>query len=250
LASATLHHGEEPPISGTRGSGTLFFSHCPLHCVFCQNWPISQRGVGEPIDLDALAGRMVALERRGAHNINLVNPTHYWAQIAAAVWLARRRGLTIPVLANSNGFESIDTLALLDEIVQIWMPDLKYVDADLAAKYSGSRRLPEASWKAVRWLHRRRGPLRLGPDGLAVGGVFVRHLALPGAVGQTRAAVRRMARLFGRRLTLSLMTQYFPAYKAHQDPLLHRPLHDGEKRRVRRLGRRLRLRGGWRQDDG
>ncbi len=250
LAAATAHFGEEPPINGERGSGTLFFSHCTLKCLYCQNWPISQQGVGRPLTVDALAGQMMALQRRGVHNINLVNPTHYWPPIAEAVYLARRRGLTIPVLANSSGFENVETLRLLDPVVQIWLPDVKYVSPALAARYSGSRALPEAAWRTALHLLRTYGPLRLDEHGVATGGVLIRHLVLPGGLGETRAVLRRLRRCFGRRLAVSLMTQYFPAYKAPEHSLLRRALTDREKQRAWRLARRFRITRGWRQQDG
>jgi len=249
LAVANAHFGEEPPITGEHGSGTLFFSHCTLRCIFCQNWPISQQGEGRAVTIDDLADRMLGLQRRGVHNINLVNPTHYWPQIAAAVFLARRRGLTIPVLANTSGFERVETLRLLAPIVQAWLPDLKYTSETLAGRISGSRLATRAAWRAVGFLLRTYGPLRTDERGLAIGGVLIRHLVLPGHIGQTRGVLRRLRRRFGPRVPVSLMTQYFPAYKAHDDPLLRRALTEREKRRARGLSRRFRLGRGWRQQD-
>jgi len=194
VASTAIHQGEEPPISGTCGSGTIFFSHCSLHCMFCQNWPISQKGIGGVMTIDGLADQMCHLQHRGVHNINLVNPTHYWPQISAAVYLARRRGLVIPILANSNGFENIETLRYLQETVQIWLPDLKFGSADLARQCSGVAELPEISRRAIQWLWKTQGPLKIGADGLATGGVLVRHLALPGKISETRQVLRVLKR--------------------------------------------------------
>jgi len=250
LASATVHRGEEPPISGADGSGTLFFSHCVLRCLYCQNWPISQQGVGRRLSIEEVAERMLALQKSGVHNINLVNPTHYWPQIAAAAYLARRRGLTIPLLANTSGYENIEILALLDGIVQIWLPDFKYMDRRLARRLSGRDDLPATNFRAVRYLCRKYGPLRIADNGLADGGVLIRHLVLPGQVAQSRRVLRVLTRRLGRRIPVSLMTHSFPAYKAHDDSALCRPLNRTEKRRVWRAARRFGIRQGWRQQDG
>ncbi len=250
VASTNVHRGEEPPISGEQGSGTVFLSHCTLKCVFCQNWPISQQGVGETLTVDTLADRMLRLQRQGVHNINLVNPTHYWPQIAAAVYVARDRGLTIPVLANTNGFERIATLELVSTFVEIWLPDIKYVSPRTARSISGASRLPAVAWRAVGWMLDHAGPLQIGPDGLATRGVLIRHLVLPERLDESRLVLRGIRRRFGPDVPLALMTQYFPAYRAHDKKGLQRHLHAGEKRRTERMLQRLGLRQGWRQIDG
>jgi len=250
IASVTLHHGEEPPISGTRGSGTIFFSHCTLHCLFCQNWPISRRGVGEVYRVDQLAEAMLRLQRRGAHNVNLVNPTHYWPQIAAAAYLARRRGLTIPLLANSNGFERVEVLALLTATVQIWLPDIKYLSPDMAHDLSGYRWLPAANWQAIDWLVDHYGPLHLDEKGLADAGMLIRHLVLPGRLEESRRVLYKLKRRYKNAIPISLMTQYFPAYQAVSREGLNRSLHRRERERAWRTARRLGLTRGWRQVDG
>jgi len=250
IASANVHHGEEPPISGDRGSGTIFFSHCPLHCVFCQNWPISQRGVGKAITVDALAEKMLALQKRGVHNINLVNPTHYWPQISAAAFLARRRGLSIPLLANTNGFERVETLGLVADFVDIWLPDIKYVESRAAREISGSPRIPTAAWRAVGWMLEHAGPLQVDENGIAARGVLIRHLVLPGKLEESRLVLRGIKRRFGESTAVALMTQYFPAYRAHGKKGLRRHLHRDEKQRAECMLHRLGLTQGWRQIDG
>jgi putative pyruvate formate lyase activating enzyme len=250
VASANVHHGEEPPISGERGSGTIFFSHCSLHCVFCQNWPISQKGVGEVITIDALAEKMLELQERSVHNINLVNPTHYWPQIAAAVFLARRRGLTIPVLGNTNGFERAETLELVSPFVELWLPDIKYDSARTAKSCSGAALLPHATWRAVGWMLKHAGPLQVDDHGIATRGVLIRHLVLPERLDESRLVLRGIKRRFGQRTPLALMTQYFPAYRAHDKKGLHRHLSAREKQRAERMLLRLGLAQGWRQIDG
>jgi putative pyruvate formate lyase activating enzyme len=250
LASATVHHGEEPPISGTGGSGTLFFSNCTLRCVYCQNWPISQQGVGQTVTISELADRMLGLEKRGVHNINLVNPTHYWPQIAAATALARGRGLKIPILANTSGFECEATLALLAPVVQIWLPDVKTVRARHAEEICGDRRMGGACWSALKFLVRLAGPLQIDEHGIAVRGVLVRHLLLPGGRSDTATSLRRLRRRYRGRVPVSLMTQYFPAHRAPGHTVFgHRP-RPAAQRRAWRLARALRLNRGWRQVNG
>ncbi|MDP8225495.1 MAG: hypothetical protein P9L99_19195 [Candidatus Lernaella stagnicola] len=250
LASATIHNGEEPPISGTLGSGTLFFTHCPLSCLYCQNWPISQQGVGRKMSADGLAERMLQLQRRGVHNINLVNPTHYWPQIAAAVYLARARGLRVPVLANIHGFENTETLRLLADVVQIWLPDVKTLSSRFAGEICGTPRLAVASWQTLEFLATLSGPLQVDENGLALRGVLVRHLVLPGGRSDTPRFLRRLRRRFRGRIPVSLMTQYFPAHRAHDNPVFQRPLSRPVRRRAHRLARALHLSRGWRQMNG
>jgi len=249
VASATVHQGEEPPISGWRGSGTVFFSHCSLRCLFCQNWPISQKHVGRVLTVAELAEKMLALQRRGVHNINLVNPTHYWPQIAAAVYLARKGGLRLPVLANTSGYENTSTLQQLGEVVQIWLPDVKYSSGKLAEQYSGAKDLPKTTWRALRWMVEHAGPLVVGSDGLAKSGVLIRHLVLPDNSSDTRMVLHGIKRRFDRTIPVSLLTQYFPAHRAHDQQLLARPLTNTEKESAMRMIRRLELTGGWRQAD-
>lgn len=249
VAAANIHYGEEPPISGSRGSGTVFFSHCTLHCVFCQNWPISQKGVGEPTTVNDLADRMIRLQKRGAHNINLVNPTHYWPQIAASVYLARRAGLTIPVLANTNGFERVETLELVGDFVQVWLPDLKYTDDNVAADLSYAQGIPEANWQAVCWMAEKHGSLQCDQTGIAQRGVMIRHLALPGNLEETEAVLAKIRKRFSEKMPVSLMSQYFPAYRANERNDINRKLNAKEIRLLKQTIRRLGLSRGWRQLD-
>jgi len=217
-----LHQGEEPPISGTRGSGTVFFSGCNLRCVFCQNYAFSQLLNGEEMTPEDLAERMLALERRGAHNINWVTPTPQVAGAAEALALARSRGLTIPLVYNCSGYESVEVLRLLDGMVDMYLPDAKYADSGPAERYSAAADYPEVNCAALREMWRQVGSLVLDGQGVATRGMLVRHLVLPGGQAGTRSVLEFLAREFGTGVALSLMRQYFPAHRAQDHPALRR----------------------------
>ncbi|GAB4231185.1 MAG: radical SAM protein [Deltaproteobacteria bacterium] len=218
VAAVSLHHGEEPPISGTRGSGTVFFSHCNMKCLFCQNYPISQYGNGREMDAETLAGELLRLQEQGAHNVNFVTPTPHVPQLVEAVLLARGKGFAIPVVYNTNGYDSLGTLALLDGVVDIYLPDAKYASRGLAREASGTPDYPERNAAAIAEMVRQVGFLDAVEDGVASRGVLVRHLVLPGKVEETEAVLSRLAGAHGTELPLSLMGQYFPAWKAASVP--------------------------------
>ncbi|MBN2324358.1 MAG: radical SAM protein [Spirochaetes bacterium] len=213
VASVTLHHGEEPPISGSRGSGTIFFSHCPLHCIFCQNYPISQLGNGNEYTIEKLAGAMLDLQRKGAHNINLVTPTHYAPQIAASLLIAKDSGLDVPVVYNTSGYETVETLRLLEGFVDVYLTDMKYGSDANALRYSGAPGYVERNIEAVREMFRQTGTLEVDGEGIAIKGTVVRHLVLPHEIAGTREVLRRLASL-SKQIPVSLMAQYFPAHLA------------------------------------
>ena len=213
-SSANLHFGEEPPISGQRGSGTIFLTHCNLYCLFCQNYPISQLGNGRPIGERELARSMLELQGRGAHNINFVSPTHYTAPLIRAVHEAAGAGLNIPIVWNSNAYERVETLRLLDGIVDIYMPDIKYSrDAD-AEDLSRAPGYWDISRRAVSEMQRQVGILRLNESGVATRGLLVRHLVLPNDRSGTRAVLRFLAEELSPETYVSLLAQYFPAHRA------------------------------------
>jgi putative pyruvate formate lyase activating enzyme len=228
VSSANLPHGEEPPLSGLRGSGTIFLAGCNLSCRFCQNWPISHLRHGEPVTVRERAGRMRALERRGAHNINFVTPTHYTPQLVEAVALARREGLSIPLVWNSNGYERVETLRLLDGIVEIYLPDLKYADDEHARSCSGARGYWATATAAIAEMNRQVGRLVRDECGIAVRGLIIRHLVLPGGLAGTRRVLEWVADHLPPGTALSLMGQYFPAGEAVGDRRLGRRLSPGE----------------------
>lgn len=217
-----LHHGEEPPLSGSRGSGTVFFSGCNLRCVFCQNFSFSQFGNGAELTPDALAARMLDLQRRGAHNINWVTPS---AQIAAAVEalaIARVGGLSLPLVYNCSGYESVEVLRLLDGVVDIYLPDAKYAAGEPAARFSSAPDYPVINRAAIREMWRQAGPLQLDAHGIAQRGLLVRHLVLPHNLAGTRGVLHMLYDECGTDVTISLMHQYFPAHHAQHIPEIAR----------------------------
>jgi len=221
VASWNLHPWEEPPISGSRGSGTIFFSGCTGRCRFCQNYPISQMGVGQEVSLERLAEMMLRLQRRGAHNINFVTPTHFSAALVAALPLAIEQGLCIPLLYNCSGFESVETLRLLEGIIDIWLPDSKYANDEVASRWSGFPDYVAHNRRALAEMFRQVGEqLVLDDDGLAWRGMVIRHLVLPGGLAGTESVMRWIARNLSRNVHVSLMAQYFPAYKCVGEQVL------------------------------
>lgn len=228
IASANLHRGEEPPISGSRGSGTIFFSGCTLRCVFCQNFPISQQGNGETISTGELSRRMLLLQKRGAHNINLVTPTHWLPQILAALWLAVPHGLNLPVVWNSSGYETAEALRLLDGIVSIFLPDMKYSDNAQAEELSGAPGYREINRCAVREMLRQVGHLQVDDNGIAVQGLIIRHLVLPQGRAGSAETLSWIAGHLGRDTHIALMSQYFPADRATALSGINRGLNHDE----------------------
>jgi putative pyruvate formate lyase activating enzyme len=228
VSSVNLHRGEEPPLSGTRGSGTIFFAGCNLACRFCQNWPISHLRHGEAKTIPELAVAMLALEKRGAHNINLVTPSHFAPQFLAAAMLARRRGLRIPFVWNSNGYERVETLRLLDRVVDIYLPDLKYGDDAHAESCSGAKDYWSTATAAISEMSRQVGRLVLDDEGIARRGLIVRHLVLPGGLAGTRRVLEWLASHLPYGTAVSLMGQYFPAGDAVGDERLGRKLTEEE----------------------
>lgn len=236
------HHGEEDCLRGWRGSGTVFFAWCNMRCVFCQNWEISWKGQGETTTAEDLAGIMLKLQAAGCHNINLVSPSHVVAQIVAAVAIAAQRGLRLPLVFNTGGYDSLEALRLLDGIVDIYMPDTKYGDAHLAKRYSHTPDYVRANRTAVREMHRQVGDLRLAADGLAERGLLVRHLVLPNGIAGTDEVMRFLAEEISPRTYVNIMDQYRPAYRAGETPELNRPVTRAEHEEALAAARRHDLR--------
>ncbi len=235
------HHGEEDPIRGRRGSGTIFFSWCNLRCDYCQNWDISREGAGRSCTPAALAGMMLELQERGCHNINLVSPSHVVAQILAALEIAAGRGLALPLVYNTGGYDSLEALRLLDGVVDIYMPDIKYGDSKAAHRYSHVRDYAAVVRTAVREMHRQVGELKLDGDGVARRGLLVRHLVLPGNVSGTDEVLKFVAEEISRGTCVNLMDQYRPCYRADENPPLDRPIRRAEFRQALRWARELGL---------
>lgn len=227
VARAALHKWEEPPVSGTNGSGTVFFSGCSLGCVFCQNEQISHRDFGKPITVSRLREIFFDLIGQGAHNINLVNPTHY----AHVVLQALREPLPVPVVWNSGGYDEVSTLRALEGRVQIYMPDLKYLDSAAAARYSGAPDYPEKAVAAIKEMVRQTGPYELDGEGLLKKGVLIRHLILPGRVKEAKAVMDFASEQFPPHTVLfSLMSQYVPCGRAPEYPEINRRARSSEIR--------------------
>jgi putative pyruvate formate lyase activating enzyme len=229
VASWCVHQGEEPCISGERGSGTVFFAHCNLSCLFCQNWQISQawQEGDQAKSAEELADIYLGLEAQGVHNLNWVSPSHVVPQAVEALAVAARRGLRLPVVYNSNGYDDVDTLRLLEGIVDLYLPDLKYADDAAADELSRAVGYAANAQAAITEMWRQVGPLQLDEEGRAVRGLLVRHLVLPNGLSQTREVLRFLASL-GPDVAVSLMAQYSPQGRAFDHPLLGRPLHAGE----------------------
>jgi len=224
VASYNDHHGEEPCISGTRGSGVIFFTSCNLRCVFCQNYPISHLQVGQPATHERLAEMMLELQARGVHNINFVTPSHVVPQLLEALLLAAERGLHIPLVYNTSGYDSLESLRLLDGTVDIYLPDAKYGSNESALKYSNVSGYVEANRAAIKEMWRQVGPVELDDAGRARRGMILRHLVLPNGIAGTRDVLGFVAREISPDVTISLMNQYFPANRAHSLPELSRKL--------------------------
>ena len=228
VSSINLHFGEEPPISGISGSGTVFLSGCNLKCVYCQNYPISQFRQGRYVTAEELADGMLRLERGGAHNINFVTPTHYVPRLMEAMLLAYRKGLTLPIVYNSSGYDKVETLRLLDGIVEIYMPDMRYSNEESSKCYSAADDYPEINRAAIKEMHRQVGDLVLDDRGVAVSGILVRHLVLPYGISGSKPIFEFLAGEISKETYVSLMSQYFPAHKATSIEKLKRRLLKGE----------------------
>ena len=224
VASYGPHHGEENPLRGQRGSGTIFFSWCNLRCQYCQNADISQSPAGREVESEELAAMMLELQRKGCHNINFVSPSHVIAEILEALVIAAEAGLNIPLVYNTGGYDSPEALALLDGVIDIYMPDMKYADRFIARRLSKIGNYPAINRSAVGEMHRQVGDLELGERGVAQRGLLVRHLVLPENLAGTEEIVRFLAEEISTNTYLNLMDQYRPAYRATMYPPLDRPL--------------------------
>lgn len=247
VSSHNTHFGEEPPISGIHGSGTIFFTNCTLRCVFCQNYPISQLGNGNPVSISQLSEMMLDLQKRGCHNINLVTPTHFVPQIIAALGQASKGGLSIPIVYNTSGYESLATLKLLDGIVDIYMPDAKYTDNAIAQRYSGAKNYFPVLKDALREMHRQVGDLKVDRAGVAVSGLLIRHLVLPDNIAGTDQILPWIAQNISQKTYISLMSQYFPAYRAMEYPPLSRSINRKEYHKARHILEQCGFENGWLQ---
>ena len=228
VSSYGPHHGEEDPLRGVGGSGTIFFSWCNLRCQYCQNYTISQQPSGREVESTELAEMMLSLQASGCHNINFVSPSHVVAQILEGLLIAVEAGLRLPLVYNTGGFDSMEALKLLDGVIDIYMPDMKYADRVIARRHSKIGNYPAFNQAAVLEMHRQVGDLELDERGIAQRGLLVRHLVLPGNLAGTEQVLRFLAEDVSRDTYLNLMDQYRPAYKANKYPPLDRPVSRDE----------------------
>lgn len=237
VCSVHPHFGEESPLVGRRGSGTIFFSWCNLHCRFCQNYELSAGGEGREVDAATLAGFMMELQRAGCHNINFVSPTHVVAQILETLTVAAESGLRIPLVYNTGGYDRIETLRLLEDVIDIYMPDMKYADAAIGRRLSQIDDYPEVNRAAVKEMHRQVGDLVLDEQGIAQRGLLVRHLVLPEGLAGTREVVKFLVDEISPNTYVNIMDQYRPAYQADAFPPLNRRVTRSEYREALQLAR-------------
>ncbi len=227
VASYFPHRGEEFPIRGYNGSGTIFFSYCNLGCVYCQNYDISQLGEGYMLTPEDVADIMLKLQKMGCHNINWVTPSHIVPQLIEATYLAAKKGLKIPIVYNTSSYDNLESLKLLDGIVDIYLADLKYLKEEYGRKYSKVRNYPEVAKKAIKEMHRQVGDLKVDENGIAYRGLLVRHLVLPNDISTTKE-VLDFLKSVSPNIHVNIMSQYFPAYKAYEYPELNRKIYIDE----------------------
>ena len=232
VSSCGPHFGEELPLVGRGGSGTIFFAWCNLRCVYCQNYEISQRGEGDAIEPESIATMMLRLQASGCHNINFVSPSHVVAPILAATLIAAQTGLRIPIVYNTGGYDSLEALALLNGVVDIYMPDMKYDSPEIARKYSKIRDYPSINRAAVKEMYHQVGDLQIDEHGIAQRGLLVRHLILPDGLAGTREVLRFIAAEISRDTYINLMDQYRPCHKANEYAELNRRITRDEFRQA------------------
>ncbi|MBU0881310.1 MAG: radical SAM protein [Candidatus Omnitrophica bacterium] len=242
------HRGEEPPISGTKGSGTIFFSHCNMKCAYCQNYYFSQLDKGEETTIEGLADIMMSLERDGCHNINLVTPTHYIPQILMSLEIALERGLKIPIVYNTSGYELAETIRILEGIVDIYMPDMRYSDNAAALKYSDAEEYVKFNRAAVKEMYRQVGDLEMDEARVAKKGLIIRLLVLPNSISGTNDTLRFIKKELGNKSYLSIMSQYYPTFKACGLADISRGILTEEYKNVIDEAHLLGLNNGWIQE--
>ena len=250
IALYSIHNFEEPCISGEKGSGTIFFSNCNMNCVFCQNYEISQLGRGKEITIEELANVMIKQQERNVQNINLVTPTSYALHIVEAIKIARKKGLEIPIVYNTNGYESVETLKLLEGYVDIYLPDLKYYYDDLAKKYSKVDNYFEIATKAIQEMYRQVGTPVLDENGVMKKGLMIRHLILPNEVQNSKKVLKWIKENIDSNVYVSIMAQYFPTYKAKEIPEIARKITKEEYENVENYLYELDLENGYIQELG
>ena len=250
IALASVHYYEEPCISGENGSGTIFFSGCNLNCKFCQNYEISQLGKGIEITIEELSDIFIKQQNKGVNNINLVTPTMYVYQIIEAIKIARKKGLDIPIIYNSNGYENIETIKKLNGYIDVYLPDLKYYDDEIAYKYSGINNYFENAKSAILEMQKQVGGPKLNENGIIQKGLIIRHLVLPNNIENSEKILRWIKANINEEVYISIMAQYFPSYKAKQMNDINRKLSEEEYAKIEDLVYELDIKNGYMQELG
>ena len=250
IALASVHNYEEPCISGKNGSGTVFFSNCNLNCIYCQNYEISQLGKGKEITIEHLAQIFIKQQEKNVNNINLVTPTMYVPQIIEAIKIARKKGLNIPIIYNSNGYENVETIKKLNGYINIYLPDLKYYSNEIAKKYSKIDNYFETAISAIKEMQKQVGNPIFNEEGIIQKGVIIRHLILPHHLLNTKNTLKYVKENFDENTYISIMAQYFPTYKAKEDKLINRKLTKKEYKEIENYLYLLNLKNGYIQELG
>jgi putative pyruvate formate lyase activating enzyme len=238
VSSFNLHFGEESVISGYRGSGAIFFTNCPLMCKFCLNYRVSQLGQGETVSIKDLSEMMLILQKRGAHNINLITPTHYLPHILLSLTLAIQKGLNIPIVYNTSGYEKVEILKFLDGIIDIYLPDFKYADNNLAYLLSSTPDYPKVAKSAIKEMFRQVGELKVN-NSVAESGLIIRHLVLPNYIDNSKKVLTMIKKAIGTSVSISLMSQYFPSFRMVNDEKLGRRITKEENQKVLNYAKEL-----------
>ena len=250
IALASIHNFEEPCISGTKGSGTVFFSNCNLNCIYCQNYEISQLGKGKEITIHELAEIFLDQQKNNVHNINLVTPTMYALQIIEAIKIAKKQGLNIPIIYNTNGYENIETIKLLNGLIDVYLPDLKYFSNTIAVKYSNANNYFKIATAAIKEMYNQVGTAKFDEEGIIKKGVIIRHLVLPNHIQNSKNILKWIKENMPEDVYVSVMAQYFPTYKAKEDAYINRKLTKKEYKEIENYLYTLNIENGYIQELG
>lgn len=250
IALASIHNFEEPCISGIKGSGTVFFSNCNLNCIYCQNYEISQLGKGKEITINDLANIFLEQQKNNVHNINLVTPTMYVLQIIEAIKIAKKQGLNIPIIYNTNGYENIETIKLLNGLIDVYLPDLKYFSNTIAVKYSNANNYFKIATEAIKEMYSQVGTAKFDEEGIIKRGVIIRHLVLPNHIQNSKNILKWIKENMPEDVYVSVMAQYFPTYKAKEDTYINRKLTKKEYKEIENYLYTLNIENGYIQELG
>jgi putative pyruvate formate lyase activating enzyme len=248
IYSYIQHHGEEPALSGSKGSGTIFFAYCNMKCAYCQNYQFSQLDKGEEVNIEKLASIMLGLQKSGCHNINLVSPSHYVPQILMALEIAIGKGLSIPIVYNTSGYDSPETIKILEGIIDIYLPDMRYSDNNMSIKYSDAPKYVGYNRASIEEMHRQTGDLVLDKNAMAKSGLIIRLLVLPNEASGTKQSLKFIQEKISKNSYLSIMSQYYPTFKAHDFKEISRRVTRDEYNNVVDEAFSLGLNNGWVQE--